>query len=97
MSLLAEAAKPNASPLNVIGESSSRYVGGRLASHGAARFEKLRLLGDGVLYVSGFFSDHLTRRGLSPITCAGSAQRVWERCIHVAQASGPPQGSGHFH
>jgi len=27
------------------------------------RFERLRSLGDGVLYTSGFFADHLSTRG----------------------------------
>ena len=32
--------------------------------NGATRFEKLRALGDGVLYVSGFFADHFEARGI---------------------------------
>jgi hypothetical protein len=42
-----------------------------MESQGVARFEKLRLLGDGVLYVSGFFGDHLARRGLAPYYVKG--------------------------
>jgi hypothetical protein len=72
VSLLADSAKPNASPLNVIGDNSfTLMLAEALESHGAARFERLRLLGDGVLYVSGFFSDHLTRRGLAPYYVRG--------------------------
>lgn len=75
VSLLADSAKPNASPLNVMevmGESSfTLMLAKALESHGAARFEKLRLLGDGVLYVSGFFSEHLERRGLAPYYVRG--------------------------
>jgi hypothetical protein len=72
VSLLADSAKPNASTLNVMGESSmTLLLAEALSSHGAARFEKLRLLGDGVLFVSGFFSDHLTRRGLEPYFVRG--------------------------
>jgi hypothetical protein len=72
VALLAESAKPNASTLNVMGESSfTLMLADALESHGAARFEKLRVLGDGVLYVSGFFSDHLTRRGLQPYYVRG--------------------------
>src|SRR5687768_12776329 len=72
VALLAESAKPNASTLNVMGESSfTLMLAEALESHGAARFEKLRVLGDGVLYVSGFFSDHLTRRGLEPYYVRG--------------------------
>lgn len=72
VSLLADSAKPNASTLTVMGESSmTLLLAEALSSHGAARFEKLRLLGDGVLFVSGFFSDHLTRRGLEPYFVRG--------------------------
>ena len=31
---------------------------------GAERFQKLRTLGDGVLYLSGFFGDHIETRGV---------------------------------
>ena len=72
VALLAEAAKPNASALNVIGESSfTLMLADAMETQGVARFEKLRLLGDGVLYVSGFFGDHLTRRGLAPYYVKG--------------------------
>jgi hypothetical protein len=72
VALLAEAAKPNASALNVIGENSfTLMLADAMESQGVARFEKLRLLGDGVLYVSGFFGDHLTRRGLAPYYVKG--------------------------
>lgn len=70
--LLADSAKPNASPLNVMGESSmTLLLAEALSSQGAVRFEKLRVLGDGVLFVSGFFEDHLTRRGLEPYYVRG--------------------------
>jgi len=35
-----------------------------LRAPGQDRFEKLRVLGDGVLYVSGFFAQHLETRGV---------------------------------
>lgn len=34
-----------------------------LEARGAERFQRLRSIGDGVLYLLGFFSDSLTRRG----------------------------------
>ena len=36
-----------------------------LATSGAERFERLRALGDSVLYTSGFFLDHLRTRGVA--------------------------------
>lgn len=72
VALLAEAAKPNAFALNVLGESSfTLMLADAMESQGVTRFEKLRVLGDGVLYVSGFFGDHLTRRGLAPYYVKG--------------------------
>lgn len=70
--LLADSAKPNPSTLTVMGESSmTLMLAEAFQSQGAARFEKLRLLGDGVLFVSGFFSEHLERRGLAPYYVRG--------------------------
>ena len=34
------------------------------SASGFERFERLRTLGDGVLYVAGFFRDHITHRGV---------------------------------
>src|SRR5262245_65318177 len=31
---------------------------------GAQRFQRLRALGDGVLYITGFFGDHIETRGV---------------------------------
>lgn len=89
VSLLAEAAKPNASTLNVIGESSfTLMLADALESHGAARFEKLRLLGDGVLYVSGFFSDHLARRGLEPYYVRGLGATAYGSAASMLRSVG---------
>jgi hypothetical protein len=35
-----------------------------LRTTGAERFQKLRTLGDGVLYITGFFGDHIENRGV---------------------------------
>jgi hypothetical protein len=72
VSLLAESARPRASALSLLGDGSfTLMLAEALQSHGAHRFEKLRLLGDGVLYVAGFFSDHLTHRGIEPCYLQG--------------------------
>ena len=43
-------------------------------ANAASGFERLRTLGDGVLYVAGFFRDHITHRGiqLSYVTALGA-------------------------
>jgi hypothetical protein len=95
VALLAEAAKPNASALNVIGENSfTLMLADAMESQGVARFEKLRVLGDGVLYVSGFFGDHLTRRGLAPYYVKGLGATAYGGAASMlrsvgAHSSGP--------
>jgi hypothetical protein len=44
------------------------------ATSGAERFERLRVLGDGVLFLSGFFPEHFLKRGVEPkyLTSLGS-------------------------
>ena len=41
------------------------------------RFERLRTLGDGVLYASGFFADHFQRRGVRPGYLYGIGARAY--------------------
>jgi hypothetical protein len=41
------------------------------------RFERLRTLGDGVLYASGFFGDHFQRRGVSAGYLYGIGTRAY--------------------
>ncbi len=43
----------------------------------ATRFEKLRALGDGVLYVSGFFGDHFEARGIDQSYVSGIGARAY--------------------
>lgn len=43
----------------------------------AARFDKLRALGDGVLYSSGFFLDHFERRGVDQSYLVGIGARAY--------------------
>ncbi len=44
---------------------------------GAERFDKLRVLGDDVLFASGFFNEHLARRGLSNDYITGMGQLAY--------------------
>jgi hypothetical protein len=59
-----------------------------MESHGAARFEKLRLLGDGVLYVSGFFSEHLERRGVAPYYVRGLGATAYGSAASMLRSVG---------
>lgn|SRR5690606_12070993 len=44
---------------------------------GPERFEKLRVLGDDVLFASGFFAEHLERRGLTNDYVTGMGQLAY--------------------
>src|SRR5580700_4511395 len=48
-----------------------------LRAPAAERFEKLRLLGDGVLYGCGFFGDHFEARGVDPKYLHGLGTRAY--------------------
>jgi hypothetical protein len=63
--LLADYARPDqltgetlCRPLTLLLEEAMQLTG-------PERFERLRILGDGVLYVTGFFGDHLDTRGVA--------------------------------
>lgn len=88
--LLADYARPQAlneqalsRPLTLLLDEAQKAVG-------VERFERLRTLGDGVLYVSGFFGDHLETRGveLSYVAMLGaSAYEGAAQMLRSAHAS----------
>lgn len=56
----------------------------------AERFEKLRTLGDGVLYTSGFFSDHFEARGVDQKYLCGigtTAYTAASSMLHVSSTA----------
>jgi hypothetical protein len=90
--LLADSARPNSAALSVMGQSSfTLMLAEALECQGADRFEKLRLLGDGVLYVSGFFSERLTSRGLEPSYVNGLGATAYSRAALILRSVGGGQ------
>ena len=63
-SLLAAFARPGVFQHETFSKPFTFLLVEALQLAGAQRFERLRLLGDAVLYQSGFFGEHLDRRGL---------------------------------
>ena len=61
--LLAGYAQPNRAPDQMLSRPVTFLLRDALAATGAARFRQLRELGDGVLYLLGFFKGNVTRRG----------------------------------
>jgi hypothetical protein len=64
VSLLTDYARPDARCNEALERPLTLLLDEALHAPGQERFEKLRVLGDGVLYVSGFFAPHLETRGV---------------------------------
>lgn len=61
----------------LLGESVTLALHRAALASGAERFERLRAVGDAVLYASGFFSDHLSARGVSLPYVRGLGARAY--------------------
>lgn len=57
---------------------------------GGAKFEKLRALGDDVLFLSGFFSEHLEHRGLQLDYVTGLGQMAYGGAASVLRRYAAP-------
>lgn len=78
VSLLAESARPSASPLSALGDGSfTLMLAEALENQRPDRFEKLRLLGDGVLFMTGFFSEHFSHRGIQSYYLQGLGKTAY--------------------
>ena len=68
-------------------------LGVRLAiamqASGTERFDKLRTLGDDILFTSGFFAAHLERRGLQQAYVAGVGQLAYGGVASMMRRYGP--------
>jgi hypothetical protein len=66
VALLADYMKPGHLGEETLSRPLTLLLDEAMQSAGPERFERLRVLGDGVLYVSGFFGEHLELRGVTP-------------------------------
>lgn len=64
VSLLTDYARPDAHATEAFERPLTLLLDEAMHAPGQERFERLRVLGDGVLYVSGFFAPHLETRGV---------------------------------
>ncbi len=64
VSLLTDYARPHRRSTEALERPLTLLLDEALHAPGQERFERLRVLGDGVLYVSGFFAPHLETRGV---------------------------------
>jgi hypothetical protein len=64
VALLTEFARPDPVREDTFDRPLAFLLDEALRTTGAERFKRLRALGDGVLYLSGFFGDHIETRGV---------------------------------
>jgi hypothetical protein len=64
-----------------------------LQTAGQERFERLRTLGDGVLYVSGFFSEHLETRGVAPTYISALGSRAYGSAAAMLRQNAADSGA----
>jgi hypothetical protein len=60
-----------------------------MQASGTERFEKLRVLGDDILFTSGFFAEHLQRRGLQQDYVKGVGQLAYGGVASMLRSFGP--------
>lgn len=64
VALLSDFARPNEERDDTFDRPLAFLLDEALRTTGAQRFQRLRALGDGVLYITGFFGDHIENRGV---------------------------------
>jgi hypothetical protein len=90
--LLADYAKPERLDAETLERPLTLLLDEALHAAGRERFERLRSLGDGVLYTSGFFADHLSTRGVELRYVRTLGARAYDGAASMLSHGG--EGSG---
>ena len=93
VALLADYAKPDHRTGETLCRPLTLLLSEALQQAGHERFERLRILGDGVLYVSGFFGDHLQNRGVELDYVSSVGARAYGGAASMLRKSGTFSGS----
>jgi hypothetical protein len=93
--LLADYAHPGSFTRNALERPFTLLLAEAFESAGSERFERLRALGDGVLYIRGFFSEHLENRGVELDYVSSVGARAYDGAAtmlrrHTGEASSAP-------
>jgi hypothetical protein len=89
VSLLADFAKPGALAEQTLERPLTFLLDEALhTADTGARFDKLRALGDGILYSSGFFADHFEARGVDQGYIIGLGATAYESAGAIIAAPG---------
>ena len=85
VAMLADYAKPDQLSDETLCRPLTLLLDEALNSTGHERFERLRTLGDGVLYVSGFFGDHLQTKGVERDYVTALGARAYDGAARMIQ------------
>jgi hypothetical protein len=88
VALLADYTRPDELSDETLSRPLTLLLEEALQAEGHERFERLRSVGDGVLYVSGFFADHLDNRGIQRTYVSTLGARAYENAAAMLR-TGP--------
>jgi len=88
VALLRDYARPGREAAEPLNRSLTLLLAEALECAGSERFERLRALGDGVLYVRGFFPDHLATRGVALDYVDAVGARAYDGAATMLRRSG---------
>jgi hypothetical protein len=86
--LLTDYARPGALSRDTLERPFTLLLAEAEESAGGERFERLRALGDGVLYVSGLYSEHLETRGVALRYVTSVGARAYQGARHMLHHAG---------
>jgi hypothetical protein len=86
--LLADYARPGALSRDTLERPFTLLLAEAEESAGGERFERLRALGDGVLYVRGLYAEHLETRGVALRYVSSVGARAYEGARHMLTRAG---------
>jgi class 3 adenylate cyclase len=92
VALLADYTRPGQLNAETLSRPLTLLLDEALHAAGHERFERLRTLGDGVLYVSGFFAEHLENRGVERGYVSALGARAYETASSMLR-HGPSEGA----
>lgn len=91
VALLADFARPGQLDARALDRPVTLQLDEALRAAGYERFDRLRAVGDGVLYVTGFFGEHLEMRGVELGYVSGLGARAYESAAEMLRGAA---GSG---
>ncbi len=92
--LLTDYARPNQLSGETLCRPLTLLLAEALETSGPERFVRLRSLGDGVLYVSGFFGEHLEMRGVELGYVSSVGARAYESAGSLLRRAGAQADGG---